>query len=86
MPAGIFNRSPAHGTVNEVPLGGGTVTTLATGQREPWFVAVDSTHIYWANYGDEHIPDGSVDEVPLGGGNATTLASHQHPEILTVGP
>ena len=35
--------------MNEVPLGGGSVTTLARGQNNPVSVAVDGTHVYWAD-------------------------------------
>src|SRR4029077_18313616 len=67
------------GTVNEVPLGGGAVTTLATGLGYPVSLAADGTHVYWVDY------DGSVNEVAVGGGSVTKLAGSQnHPVSLAV--
>ena len=49
------------------------MTTLVSGQNEPTGVAVDSSHIYWAEQG----VSGSIKEAPLTGGTVTTLASGQ---------
>jgi len=54
------------------PLTGGPVTTLFSGQAQPWGVAVDSGHIYWTNSGD-----GTIKEAPLTGGPVTTLVTGQ---------
>jgi hypothetical protein len=80
-----------NGTVNKVPIGGGTVTTLAGGPGgEPWSVAVDGTHVYWVNCGchiDEPNAPGTVNEVPLGGGSKTTLAGDEgEPDSVAIGP
>jgi hypothetical protein len=63
--------------VKEVPLGGGSVTTLASTQNGAVSLAVDGTHVYWVEPGDEQVPTGTVKEVRLGGGNVTTLAKDQ---------
>ena len=34
-----------------VGLNGGAITTIASGQDDPWSVAVSSTNVYWTNYG-----------------------------------
>jgi hypothetical protein len=40
------------GKVGSVPVGGGTVTYIATGQVAPTQIAADSTGVYWLNEGD----------------------------------
>jgi hypothetical protein len=54
----------------QVPVGGGTPTTLAAGQAWPYFIAVDATHVYWTNF-----DDGTVMKVSLAGGTPATLAT-----------
>ena len=46
--------------------------TLASGQGNPNFIAVDATSVYWNDYGD-----GTVMKVALGGGAPIVLASGQ---------
>jgi hypothetical protein len=52
---------------------GWCIVTLASGQKSPNTVAVDSTRIYWTNYNDA----GSVVSAPLAGGAPLTLATDQ---------
>jgi hypothetical protein len=61
----------------QMPVGGGSTTTLASGQDGPSEIAVDSTSVYWTNYGAGTAMAGTVMKVPLGGGSPTTLASGQ---------
>ncbi len=56
---------------------GGTLTTLASGQNSPYFIAVDSVGVYWTNWGTT-VPDGSLMKVPIGGGTPIALASGQN--------
>ena len=73
-PGGFFRAVPDPPS-NEVPIGGGSVTTLASGQAQAFSLAVAGTHVVWSNRGSYSSPTGTVNEVPVGGGSVTTLAS-----------
>ena len=66
------------GVVRSVPVGGGTTATLASGQRYPGTLAVDSTGAYWTTGGPcsgATACPANVMTVPLGGGTPVALAS-----------
>jgi hypothetical protein len=46
----IYFTDSAHGNVSSVPVAGGTVTNIATGQKAPYALAVDDAGVvYWSN-------------------------------------
>ena len=49
------------------------VVTLASGQNDPQVIALDSTSVYWANWGDYNSANGSVMKVSVDGGTPVTL-------------
>lgn len=61
-------------SIFKMPIAGGPVTTLATGQVQPAHVAVNATHVYWTNVGDFHDEVGLI-RAPLEGGIAETVVS-----------
>jgi hypothetical protein len=50
---------------------------LATGQVQPFGVAVDATHVYWVNHASGTTASGAVMRVAKSGGGAQTLAAGQ---------
>jgi hypothetical protein len=56
----------------------GTLVTLASGQISPYVLAIDSTSVYWADWGTGSAQgDGAIDKVSIEGGAVTTLVPGQ---------
>ena len=64
--------TPDQGTVMKMPLGGGTPTTLTSGQSQPFGIVVYDTNVYWADQFAK-----TVMSMPINGGTPTTLATCQ---------
>jgi hypothetical protein len=72
--------------VYAVPVAGGKVVTLVTGQDNAGAVVVDSSHVYWTNAGMYAVGNGSVVRARLDGSEVTTLATSQKvPTDLVLG-
>jgi hypothetical protein len=65
--------SPETGAVMQVPIGGGTVTTLASAQAIPIGIAVSGGTVYWAQYGFS-VP-GLIMSARSGGGSVVPLVA-----------
>jgi hypothetical protein len=64
--------------VMKVPLAGGAPTMLATGQNTIFDLVIDSTTVYWNDWGQQTLTmtNGSLVSVPIAGGTPTTIAAH----------
>ena len=56
-----------------MPLGGGSITILASGINQPWRLAVDGINIYVIEFANAVAGAGSVKRVPISGGEIATL-------------
>jgi hypothetical protein len=75
----VYFADNYNGTINKVPVAGGAVTALASGQNQPVGLLVDAQYVTWTSYGG-----GFVARTGLGGGAVTTLATAQrHPISIT---
>jgi hypothetical protein len=64
----FWTDSYSPGFIMSVPRGGGNPVTIASGQQQPAFLALDTTSVYWTDYG------GSVRKAGLDGTGAIVLA------------
>jgi len=72
------------GSVVQVPIGGGTVVTLAPSQAIPVGIVVSNGVVYWTDYGLSE--PGVVLSVPVGGGTIVPLVDGlNNPFSLTLG-
>jgi hypothetical protein len=81
------NNLPAlnTGSVMQVPIGGGTVVTLASQESVPVSIALANGIVYWTEYGLGSL--GLVLSVPSGGGTVVPLvAGLRNPYSLALSP
>jgi len=77
----LGNTLTSGGEILELPAGGGTAITLASGQQNPAKIAVVDTVVYFTS----NVASGAVLSVGTGGGNVATLASGlSYPSPLAV--
>jgi hypothetical protein len=71
--------STTDGVVGQVPLSGGTATTLATDQGNGAAIAVDDANVYWGALptASSEGPVSWIRRAPKGGGAVSTLATFQ---------
>ena len=64
----------------------GSAVTLATGQNTVFDLAIDSTNVYWNDWGQQTptMTNGSLMRVPIAGGTPTTIAAQLQAYDLVV--
>ena len=70
---GVYWTDMDMGTVNSVPLSGGTPFVLASDMPEPSALVIDADNVYWTNLGIA-TDEGSVLRVAKAGGPLSILA------------
>lgn len=79
-------RNSPNQAIKRVPLGGGTVTTLASLPGvSPVDLAINATHLYYISNTSAGPNTGAVVKIPLAGGAPITLASSQpNPQAIAI--
>jgi hypothetical protein len=84
-PTNVYWTGYVANAVFSVPVGGGVITTVASNQISPTYIAADATDVYWADWGAGSM-GGPVMQASLDG-VVTTLASGQlYVQGIAVGP
>jgi hypothetical protein len=68
------------GAIMQIPVSGGTPTTLTTRPGPPAHIAADSSFVYWSE-----MTPGAIMKVAIAGGAAGTVASAQMPWWIALG-
>jgi hypothetical protein len=77
--------APNSGSVMQVPIGGGTVVTLASEEEVPVSIQVRAGEVYWSEYGFGS--PGLILSAPIGGGTIVPLADGLHdPYSIALSP
>jgi hypothetical protein len=88
FPVTVETIAPKTGSVVQLPLGGTTPTTIASGQASPgWGLVSDGTSLTWLSSAGPLTdnPLGAVIRTPLAGGTPVTLVAEQnHPWGLAI--
>ena len=80
----LYWADQAAGTIMQANLDGSNAHPFLSGLNGPVGVAVDGSHVYWANLGGGN---GTINAAPLAGGTATALVTGQSlPVGVAVGP
>ncbi len=70
-----YGSGATEGSIVEVPISGGTTTTLVSGLTGPYSIVTDQSHIYWIDQAGTGATDGVLQKRSLSGGNPTPLAT-----------
>jgi hypothetical protein len=73
-----FTLGGSNSDVLSVPVGGGTPTTIATAQKFPNGLALDSTYVYWGAFAANQ----GVAKYPRAGGPVTNVVSNGYSQCL----